>query len=227
MIWNLDSGWLMMAVATVAVLAFFFGAALDAIMREDGFGPTGNMILFTAGFFIAVIAANTYGISLRDLKLAVAWGLGGAFVLVSLAGARESRPRPGLTVQRPTIHLDIVGRPACLPQRAQARCRVNSWRAFARPVRGSGDGENSAGAGSPSSSCSSLLDAGGRKEVEAAHDMGDALQRIVGDHRQMIAGRDFPARQHDVAPILRARLHRAFADGHVLAGKLAPRQRAA
>ena len=84
MIWNLDSGWLMMAVATVAVLAFFFGAALDAIMREDGFGPTGNMILFTAGFFIAVIAANTYGISLRDLKLAVAWGLGGAFVLVAL-----------------------------------------------------------------------------------------------------------------------------------------------
>lgn len=84
MIWNLDTGWLMMAIATVAVLAFFFGAALDAIMREDGFGSTGNMLLFTAGFFLAVIAANTYGISLRDLKLAVAWGLGGAFALVSL-----------------------------------------------------------------------------------------------------------------------------------------------
>lgn len=84
MIWNLDSGWLMMAVATVAVLAFFFGSALDAIMRDDGFGPTGNMILFTVGFFIAVFVANSYGISLRDLRLAVAWGLGGAFALVSV-----------------------------------------------------------------------------------------------------------------------------------------------
>ena len=84
MIWNLDSGWLMMAVATVAVLGFFFGTALDAIMREDGFGPTGNTILFTAGFFIAVIVANTFGINLRDLKLGVAWGLGGAFALVSI-----------------------------------------------------------------------------------------------------------------------------------------------
>jgi hypothetical protein len=84
MIWNLDPGWLMMAVALVAVLAFFFGSALDAIMREDGFGPTGNMVLFTFGFFMAVIIANTWGISLRDLKLAVAWGLGGAFTTVSL-----------------------------------------------------------------------------------------------------------------------------------------------
>lgn len=84
MIWNLDPGWLMMAVASVAVLAFFFGSALHAIMREDGFGPTGNMLLFTLGFFMAIIIANTWGISLRELKLAVAWGLGGAFTTVSL-----------------------------------------------------------------------------------------------------------------------------------------------
>lgn len=84
MIWNLDPGWLMMAVASVAVLSLFFGSALDAIMREDGFGPLGNMILFTFGFFMAVIIANTWGINLRDLKLAVAWGLGGAFTTVSL-----------------------------------------------------------------------------------------------------------------------------------------------
>jgi hypothetical protein len=83
MIWNLDSGWLMMALASVAVMAFFFGSALHAIMREDGFGPTGNMLLFTVGFFAAVIIANTYGISLRDLKVAVGYGLGGAFALVS------------------------------------------------------------------------------------------------------------------------------------------------
>ena len=34
--------------------------------------------------FIAVIAANVWGVSLRDLKLAVAWGLGGAFATVSV-----------------------------------------------------------------------------------------------------------------------------------------------
>ena len=84
MIWNLDSGWLMMTVATVGVLAFFFGSALDAIMKEDGFGPTGNTILFAVGFFTAVFVANSMGISLRDLKVAVGWGLGGAFMLVSM-----------------------------------------------------------------------------------------------------------------------------------------------
>jgi hypothetical protein len=83
-IWNLEPGWLMMAVAAVIVLALFFGAALDAIMREDGFGPIGNMVLFTCGFFVAVFAANTWGIDLSDLKLAVAYGLGGAFAMVSL-----------------------------------------------------------------------------------------------------------------------------------------------
>lgn len=84
MLWNLDPGWLMMAVAFVAVMSFFFGAALDAIMKDDGFGPTGNMLLFTAGFFGAVLVANSYGITLRDLNLAVAWGLGGAFVFISV-----------------------------------------------------------------------------------------------------------------------------------------------
>jgi len=84
MVWNLEPGWLMMAVASVVVLALFFGAALDAIMHEDGFGPLGNMLLFTAGFFAAVLIANSYGISLRDLKMAVGYGLGGAFLTVSL-----------------------------------------------------------------------------------------------------------------------------------------------
>lgn len=84
MIWNLDTGWLMMAIAAVAVMAMFFGAALDAIMREDGFGPFGNMVLFTVGFFAAIIIANTVGINLRDLKLAMAYGLGGAFATVSV-----------------------------------------------------------------------------------------------------------------------------------------------
>ncbi|CAN7325703.1 hypothetical protein LJR234_001864 [Mesorhizobium amorphae] len=83
MLLNLDTSWLLMTVATVAVFGFFFGTALDAIMRDDGFGSTGNTLLFTLGFFVAVMVANEHGISLRDLKLAIAWGLGGAFAFIS------------------------------------------------------------------------------------------------------------------------------------------------
>ncbi|MCX7305216.1 MAG: hypothetical protein NTV73_12920 [Hyphomicrobiales bacterium] len=89
-IWNLEPGWLMMAVAAVIVLALFFGAALDVIMRDDGFGPIGNMVVFTSGFFAAVLGANSWGVDLSDLKLAVACGLSGAFALVSLAAVLKA-----------------------------------------------------------------------------------------------------------------------------------------
>lgn len=84
MLWNLETGWLMMAIAMVAVIAFFFGAALNVIMREDGFGPVGNMAVFTAGFFAAIFAANSYGISMPDLTFATATGLAGAFVAIAV-----------------------------------------------------------------------------------------------------------------------------------------------
>lgn len=83
MIWNLDWGWLLMTITVVAALSFFFGAALDAIMRDDGFGPTGNTIIFVIGFFGAVYVANLGGINLRDIRMAVACGLGGAFATVA------------------------------------------------------------------------------------------------------------------------------------------------
>ncbi|UVK40319.1 hypothetical protein LHFGNBLO_001771 [Mesorhizobium sp. AR10] len=83
MLLHLDTSWLLMTVASVAVFGFFFGTALDAIMKDDGFGSTGNTLLFTLGFFLAVMVANEHGIVLRDLKLAVGWGLGGAFTFIS------------------------------------------------------------------------------------------------------------------------------------------------
>ncbi len=84
MIWHLGAGWLLMAVASVGVMAFFFGSALDAVMMDDGFGPVGNMVLFTLGFFGAVYMANIYGIPLHDMKRASATGLGGAFSLIAV-----------------------------------------------------------------------------------------------------------------------------------------------
>ncbi len=84
MLLHLDSTWLLFAVMAVAVFGFFFGSALDAIMQEDGFGSTGNTLIFTLGFFIAVMVANEHGITFRDIRLAVAWGLSGAFVCISV-----------------------------------------------------------------------------------------------------------------------------------------------
>ena len=44
------------------------------------------------------------------------------------------------------------------------------------------------------------VDAGGREKIEAAHDMGYALQRVVRDDGKMVARRHVAARQHNVAP---------------------------
>ena len=84
MLLHFDTIWLLFAFAIIAGFGFFFGTALDAIMKESGFGPTGNTMLFIFGFFVAVVVAHRHGISLSDLKLAVAWGLGGAFVFISV-----------------------------------------------------------------------------------------------------------------------------------------------
>ena len=81
---HLDATWLLFAFAIIAAFGFFFGTLLDAIMKEGAFGPTGNTLLFIFGFFAAVVIANKHGISLSDLKLAVAWGLGGAFSFISV-----------------------------------------------------------------------------------------------------------------------------------------------
>ncbi len=61
-----------------------FGAVLDAVMHENGFGPTGNAVLFAAGFFGAVCVARSYGMGLADLKPVAACGFGGAFALFSV-----------------------------------------------------------------------------------------------------------------------------------------------
>ncbi|AZO19286.1 hypothetical protein EJ069_30160 [Mesorhizobium sp. M2A.F.Ca.ET.043.05.1.1] len=80
---HLDTTWLLFAFLIIAGFGFFFGTALDAIMKESGFGPTGNTLLFIFGFFAAMVIAHKHGISLSDLRLAVACGLGGAFAFIS------------------------------------------------------------------------------------------------------------------------------------------------
>jgi len=83
MLWSFDPAWLMMAVSTVSVLSYFFGSALNAIMKEDGFGSFGNAIIISGGFFLTLIAFNNEGYRLGGLQFAVLLGLAGAFCLLS------------------------------------------------------------------------------------------------------------------------------------------------
>jgi hypothetical protein len=79
MLMNLDPTWMMMAFAVVAILSFIFGMALDSLLGAEGFGPIGNTVVVTAGFFLGIFVANLYGIHFHDMKMAVATGLVGAF----------------------------------------------------------------------------------------------------------------------------------------------------
>ncbi len=90
MIWNLDYEWLLMAVAIVSMLSFFLGMALDGVMEEDGFGAVGNTVIITVGFFLGIFIANTYGIYLRDLKLAITAGLCGSFITLATLAISKS-----------------------------------------------------------------------------------------------------------------------------------------
>ena len=74
---------------TVSVLSVFLGSALNALMREDGFGSLGNAIIISGGFFLTLIAANHQGYVLPGMHVAVIFGLAGAFfLLMSLTFAR-------------------------------------------------------------------------------------------------------------------------------------------
>jgi len=84
MVWNLDASWLVMAVVVVGILSFILSLALNAIMGEDGFGPTGNAFIITAGFFLSVFVANHLGYRLTDLRSAIAVGMSGAFFCLTV-----------------------------------------------------------------------------------------------------------------------------------------------
>jgi len=79
-----DASTLTIAFCAIAGVAFVFGTVLNAITQENGFGPTGNTVLFAIGFYVAVYVSPSFGVDVRDFKLVVAYGLGGAFALFSL-----------------------------------------------------------------------------------------------------------------------------------------------
>lgn len=81
MLLGLESSWLMMVVATVAIVAYIFSLGMDALMKSDGFGPIGNAVVIGTGFFLAILSANAYGIRFDGLIPATLTGLAGAFAV--------------------------------------------------------------------------------------------------------------------------------------------------
>jgi hypothetical protein len=84
MLLELDTIWIVLAVTVVAILSYIVGVFFDALMHDDGFGATGNMMVMTGGFYAAVLGANVRGIRFDTLGTGVAAGLVGAFVAMSL-----------------------------------------------------------------------------------------------------------------------------------------------
>lgn len=84
MLSHIDITTLTVALIALMAVALVFGTVLNAIVRENGFGPVGNAVLFAAGFVGTTYLAGSYGIAPADFRLMVAWGLGGAFLLFSV-----------------------------------------------------------------------------------------------------------------------------------------------
>jgi hypothetical protein len=90
MLWNLGSGWLLLAFVVVGIFSFILAMGLNAIMGEDGFGAVGNAVIITAGFFLAISVANHLGYRLTDLTRASVTGLAGAFLCLTALAALKA-----------------------------------------------------------------------------------------------------------------------------------------
>ena len=90
MLLDIPTGWLFLAVAGVATLSFFLGAAVDALLRDDAFGAIGNTLVLTCGFFGALLCANSFDIDFDSLKEGAAAGTAGAMGFMLLCSAARA-----------------------------------------------------------------------------------------------------------------------------------------
>jgi hypothetical protein len=94
MLMKVDASWLMMAVATVSMLSYMISLGFDALMKGDGFGPIGNAILITGGFFLSIYVGNMQGLRFESVSEASMVGIGGAFgILLVLTLAKAALDR--------------------------------------------------------------------------------------------------------------------------------------
>ncbi len=77
MLANLGIGWMIMAVGVVFGIAYMLSLMMESSIGREGFGPFAHAAIISIGFFGAILVANGYGINLKDLKWALAYGGGG------------------------------------------------------------------------------------------------------------------------------------------------------
>ena len=82
MLWNIDIGWFVMAVGTVAGVSYIMALMMESSIGKEGYGPFLHATFITAGFFLSILGANYRGINLVDLKWALVYGGAGAFALM-------------------------------------------------------------------------------------------------------------------------------------------------
>lgn len=80
MISHLAGGWLLMVIATIAILSFVLGLIVDAIAEEDAFGAVGNALVIMAGFHLGVFAGREYSPLFEHIEAATIAGLFGALI---------------------------------------------------------------------------------------------------------------------------------------------------
>ncbi len=90
MLLELDTIWIVLAIATVAIVSYIVGVFFDGLMKDDGFGAVGNMLVMTGGFFAAVLGANARGTDFDTLGTGAAAGLAGAFAAMALLGLAKA-----------------------------------------------------------------------------------------------------------------------------------------
>ena len=90
MVWNLAAEWLILALATVAIISFIVGMALNAVVGDEAFGPTGNAVVIGGGFFLAIFVANSLGYPMKELTRALWTGFGGALACMAVLASAKA-----------------------------------------------------------------------------------------------------------------------------------------
>ena len=95
MLSTVDASTMAITATVLVMVALVFGTVLNAIVGENGFGPTGNAVLFALGCAAGTYLARRQGVDLHDFRLACAYSFGcatilfGAVVLIRAGLARR------------------------------------------------------------------------------------------------------------------------------------------
>lgn len=80
MFFAMDTSTQLFLFSSIVIGSFFLGNAMDGVLKDDGFGIFGNMIVIAAGFFVGLWVGRYLGYPVKDFKFGIVAGLGGAFV---------------------------------------------------------------------------------------------------------------------------------------------------